>query len=47
MASELQDYNNAIAAAKRAITLLNKEKMKSTIDLLNKKIADWEKLIKN
>lgn len=47
MASELQDYNNAIAAAKRAITLLNKEKMKGTIDILNKKIADWEKLIKN
>jgi hypothetical protein len=47
MASELQDYNNAIAAAKRAITLLNKEKMKSTIDILNKRIAEWEKLIKN
>lgn len=47
MASELQDYNNAIAAAKRAITLLDKEKMKGTIDILNKRIADWEKLIKN
>ncbi|WP_158728382.1 MULTISPECIES: DUF2911 domain-containing protein [unclassified Flavobacterium] len=47
MASELQDYNNAIAAAKKAITLLNKEKMKSTIDILNKRIAEWEKLIKN
>lgn len=47
IASELQDYNNAIAAAKRAITLLDKEKMKVTIDILNKRIADWEKLIKN
>ena len=36
----------AIEAAKRAITLADKEKMKSTIETLNKRIADWEILLK-
>lgn len=47
IASELKDYSNAIAAAKRAITLADKEKMKSTIEILNKRIADWEIISKN
>lgn len=47
IASDLKDYTNAIAAAKRAITLADKEKMKSTIEILNKRIADWEKMSKN
>lgn len=47
IASELKDYPNAIAAAKRAITLADKEKMKSTIETLNKRIADWELILKN
>ena len=47
IASDLKDYTNAIAAAKRAITLADKEKMKSTIEILNKRIADWEIILKN
>jgi tetratricopeptide (TPR) repeat protein len=47
IASELKDYSNAIAAAKIAITLADKEKMKSTIEILNKRIADWEIISKN
>jgi tetratricopeptide (TPR) repeat protein len=47
IASELKDYNNAIAAAKRAITLADKEKMKNTIETLNKRITDWEIILKN
>jgi hypothetical protein len=47
IASELKDYTNAIAAAKRAITLADKEKMKTTIETLNKRIADWEIILKN
>lgn len=47
IASELKDYNNAIAAAKRAVTLADKEKMKSTIEILNKRIADWKIILKN
>ena len=40
-------YNEkTIEAAKRAITLADKEKMKSTIETLNKRIADWEILLK-
>lgn len=35
------------AAAKRAVTLADKEKMKSTIEILNKRIADWEIILKN
>ena len=35
------------AAAKIAITLADKEKMKSTIEILNKRIADWEIISKN
>jgi hypothetical protein len=46
LASELKDYTKAIEAAKKAITLADKEKMKNTIEILKKKIADWEILIK-
>ena len=47
IASELKDYTNAITAAKKAITLADKEKMKSSIEILNKRIADWEIISKN
>ncbi|WP_298117458.1 DUF2911 domain-containing protein [Flavobacterium sp.] len=46
LASENKDYMNAIEAAKRAISLADKEKMKKTIEILNNKIADWEILLK-
>ncbi len=46
IASELKDYTNAIEAAKRAITLADKEKMKKNIEILNDKIIDWELLLK-
>ena len=46
IASELKDYTNAITAAKKAITLADKEKMKSSIEILNKRIADWEIILK-
>ncbi|WP_276975640.1 DUF2911 domain-containing protein [Flavobacterium filum] len=46
IASELKDYTTAIAAAKRAITLADKEKMKKNIEILNDKIIDWELLLK-
>lgn len=46
IASELKDYANAITAAKRAITLADKAKMKSSIEILNKRIADWEIILK-
>lgn len=42
IASENKDYSSAIEAAKRAISLADKEKMKKTIEILNNKIADWE-----
>ncbi|WP_414655255.1 tetratricopeptide repeat protein, partial [Flavobacterium sp. UBA7682] len=47
LASELKDYTKAIEAAKKAITLADKEKMKNTIEILKKKIADWEIILKN
>ena len=46
LASENKDYTIAIEAAKRAISIADKEKMKKTIDSLNNKIADWEILLK-
>lgn len=46
LASENKDYPKAIEAAKRAISIADKEKMKKTIELLNHKIADWEVLLK-
>lgn len=46
IASENNDYPIAIEAAKRAISIADKEKMKKTIELLNLKIADWEVLLK-
>lgn len=46
LASELKDYTKAIEAAKRAISIADKEKMKKTIDSLNNKISDWEILLK-
>lgn len=47
LASENKDYTIAIEAAKKAITLADKEKMKNTIEILKKKIADWEIILKN
>ncbi len=44
--SENKDYTIAIEAAKRAISIADKEKMKKTIDSLNNKISDWEILLK-
>ena len=46
IASENKDYSSAIEAAKRAISLADKGKMKKTIELLNNKITDWEVLLK-
>jgi hypothetical protein len=46
LASESKDYTIAIEAAKRAISIADKEKMKKTIDSLNNKISDWEILLK-
>lgn len=46
LASENKDYTIAIEAAKRAISIADKEKMKKTIDSLNNKISDWEMLLK-
>lgn len=46
LASENKDYASAIEAAKRAISIADKEKMKKTIDSLNNKISDWEILLK-
>ena len=46
LASENKDYTIAIEAAKRAISIADKEKMKKTIDSLNNKISDWEFLLK-
>lgn len=47
LAAELKDYPNAIEAAKKALSLAEKEKMKSTTETLKKKIADWELILKN
>jgi hypothetical protein len=47
IASEAKDYTNAIEAAKKALSLADKEKMKSSIEILKKKIADWEIILKN
>lgn len=47
MASELKEYATAIEAAKKALALAEKEKMKSDIVTLKKRIADWEILLKN
>ena len=46
LASENKDYTIAIEAAKRAISIADKEKMKKTIDSLNNKISDWDILLK-
>jgi hypothetical protein len=46
LASENKDYTIAIEAAKRAISIADKEKMKKTINSLNNKISDWEILLK-
>lgn len=46
IASENKDYASAIEAAKRAVSLADKEKMKKTIETLNNKIASWELLLK-
>jgi len=47
IASELKDYTTAIEAAKKALALAEKGKKKSTIEILKKKIADWEIILKN
>ncbi|MGL2963816.1 DUF2911 domain-containing protein [Flavobacterium sp. RSB2_4_14] len=47
IASELKEYVTAIEAAKKALALAEKEKMKSDIVTLKKRIADWEILLKN
>jgi hypothetical protein len=47
IASELKEYATAIEAAKKALALAEKEKMKSDIVTLKKRIADWEILLKN
>lgn len=47
IASELKEYTIAIEAAKKALALAEKEKMKSDIVTLKKRIADWEILLKN
>jgi tetratricopeptide (TPR) repeat protein len=46
IASENKDYASAIEAAKRAVSLADKEKMKKNIETLNNKIASWELLLK-
>ena len=46
IASESKDYVNAIDAAKKALALAEKEKMKSTIEMLKEKINNWETLLK-
>jgi hypothetical protein len=46
LASENKDYTTAIEAAKHAISLADKVKMKKTIELLNNKIIEWELLLK-
>lgn len=46
LASENKDFSSAIEAAKRAVSLADKEKMKKTIETLNNKIASWELLLK-
>lgn len=46
IASESKDYINAIDAAKKALALAEKEKMKSTIEMLKEKINNWETLLK-
>ena len=47
IASELKEYTTAIEAAKKALTLAEKEKMKSDIVTLKKRIAAWEIQLKN
>lgn len=47
IAAESKDYISAIEAAKRAIATADKEKMKTTIESLNKKITEWELMLKN
>ncbi len=47
IAAELKEYATAIEAAKKALALAEKEKMKSDIVTLKKRIADWEILLKN
>jgi tetratricopeptide (TPR) repeat protein len=41
--ADLKDYKAAIAAAKRALVLAEKENMTSTVTGLKKRIAEWEK----
>jgi len=47
IASESKDYTTAIQAAKKALALAEKAKKKTTIEILKKKIADWEIILKN
>lgn len=47
IASESKDYTTAIEAAKKALALADKEKMKSTVEILKKKITEWEIIVKN
>jgi len=47
IAAELKEYATAIEAAKKALALAEKEKTKSDIVTLKKRIADWEILLKN
>ncbi len=47
IAAESKEYTTAIEAAKKAITLADKEKMESTIEVLKKRIAEWEIIVKN
>lgn len=42
--ADLKDYTAALAAAKRALTIAEKEKMDSTMKTLNKRIAELKKL---
>lgn len=47
IAAELKEYATAIEAGKKALALAEKEKMKSDIVTLKKRIAAWEILLKN
>ena len=46
IASELKDYATAIEAAKKALALAEKGKMKGAGETLKKRIADWELILK-
>lgn len=47
MASELKDYTTAVEAAKKALPLAEKGNMKNIVEILKKRITDWEIILKN